>query len=130
VYLPRVAFTVLVVEDDPDLVHVFSSALGRAGHDVLVAATGARALEVVQSYVVHVVVTDRGLPDVDGTQAIAQMRELGYRGAVLVTSGHAGPEHEAACRAAGADAVLGKPFRLAELVQRVVDLAGGRELVA
>lgn len=122
--------TVLVVEDDPDLVHVMSVALGRAGHDVLVAHTAARALEVVQSYAVHVVVTDRGLPDADGTQAIARMRELGYRGAVLVTSGQSGPEHEAACRAAGADAILDKPFRLAELVQRVVDLAGGGELVA
>ena len=43
----------------------------------------------------------------------------GFLGAVLVTSGHAGPDHVAACLGAGADDVLGKPFTLAELVDRV-----------
>ena len=37
----------------------------------------------------------------------------------MVTSGHAGPEHVAACLGAGADDVLGKPFGLADLVDRV-----------
>ena len=62
---------------------------------------------------------DRGLPDMDGLEATASLREDGFLGAVVVTSGHAGPEHVAACLGAGADDVLGKPFGLADLVDRV-----------
>ena len=119
----------LLVEDEPDLAHVMSEALLRAGHEVVVADTGARALATIRSRHVDVVVVDRGLPDGDGTAAVAQMRALGFTGAVLVTSGYVGPEHEAACRDAGADGVLSKPFRLAELVERVQELVDGQELV-
>ncbi len=125
-----VPISVLLVEDEPDLAHVMSLALQRAGHQVVMADTGARAVEIIGSAHVDVVVADRGLPDMDGAEAVAQMRALGYSGAVLVTSGHTGEEHEAVCREAGADRVLSKPFKLAEMVERVRQLASGRELVA
>ena len=130
-YRLLVPISVLLVEDDPDLAFVMSRALDRAGNDVVVANDGAAALEIILgSERVDVVVTDRGLPDMDGLRVVARMREHGFPGAVLVTSGQIGEDHEAACRAAGADSVLGKPFRLAELVERVDELATGRELVA
>ena len=127
----RVPLLVLLVEDDPDLTCVMSRALQRSGDEVVVAHTGADALEIILgSRPVDVVVTDRGLPDMDGVEAVARMREVGFSGAVLVTSGHVGEQHEAACREAGADAVLSKPFRLVELADRVRELAAGSELVA
>lgn len=127
----RVPLLVLLVEDDPDLACAMSRALQRSGDEVAVAHTGAHAVEIILgSRPVDVVVTDRGLPDMDGVEAVARMRELGFSGAVLVTSGQVGEQHEAACREAGADAVLSKPFRLVELVDRVRDLAAGKELVA
>ncbi len=125
-----VPISVLLVEDEPDLAHVMSLALERAGHQVVMADTGAHAVEIIRSAHIDVVVTDRGLPDMDGAEAVAQMRVLGYAGAVLVTSGYAGEEHEAVCREAGADLVLNKPFTLAELVERVRQLASGQEMVA
>ena len=111
--------TVLIVEDEPDLAQVMELALGRAGFDVLVVDTGSEAHAVVGSRQVDVVVMDRGLPDMDGLEATAFLRAAGFLGAVLVTSGHAGTDHVAASLGAGADDVLGKPFTLAELVERV-----------
>ena len=109
----------LIVEDEPDLAQVMELALGRAGFDVLTVDTGTEARASVGGRRVDVVVMDRGLPDMDGLEAIASLRADGFLGAVLVTSGHAGPDHVAACLGAGADDVLGKPFTLAELVDRV-----------
>jgi DNA-binding response OmpR family regulator len=111
--------TVLIVEDEPDLAQVMELALGRAGFDVLAVDTGSEARAVIGSRQVDVVVMDRGLPDMDGLEATAFLRAAGFLGAVLVTSGHAGTDHVAASLGAGADDVLGKPFTLAELVDRV-----------
>ena len=111
--------TVLIVEDEPDLAQVMELALGRAGFDVLAVDTGSEARAVIGSRQVDVVVMDRGLPDMDGLEATAFLRAAGFLGAVLVTSGHAGTDHVAASLGAGADDVLGKPFTLSELVDRV-----------
>ena len=118
-YRRAVPTTVLIVEDEPDLAQVMALAIGRAGFDVLTVDTGADARTTVSRSAVDVVVMDRGLPDMDGLEATASLREDGFLGAVVVTSGHAGPDHVAACLGAGADDVLGKPFTLADLVDRV-----------
>jgi DNA-binding response OmpR family regulator len=120
---------VLLVEDEPDLIQVMEVALRRGGFDVVVAESGAQAVHTALSRPIDVVMVDRGLPDMDGTVATAQMRAGGYRGGILVTSGHSGPEHVDACRAAGADDVLDKPFALSELVSRVAQLLGAPEAV-
>lgn len=111
--------TVLLVEDEPDLAHAMALALGRAGFDVVTVDSGSAARASIGGRRIDVVVMDRGLPDMDGLDATASLRADGFLGAVLVTSGHAGPDHVAACLGAGADDVLGKPFTLAELVERV-----------
>lgn len=111
--------TVLIVEDEPDLAQVMEIALSRAGFDVLTVGSGADARASIGRRHVDVVVMDRGLPDTDGLEVTASLRADGFLGAVVVTSGHAGTDHVAACLGAGADDVLGKPFTLAELVDRV-----------
>jgi DNA-binding response OmpR family regulator len=111
--------TVLIVEDEPDLAQVMELALGRAGFDVLTVDTGSEARARIRQHDVDVVVMDRGLPDMDGLEAAASLRADGFLGAVLVTSGHAGTDHVAESLGAGADDVLGKPFTLVELVDRV-----------
>ncbi len=111
----------LLVEDEPDLAQAMALALSRAGFDVVTVDSGSGARASIGGRRADVVVMDRGLPDMDGLEATASLRADGFLGAVLVTSGHAGPDHVAACLGAGADDVLGKPFTLVELVERVRD---------
>jgi two-component system KDP operon response regulator KdpE len=120
---------VLLVEDEPDLISVMERALSRAGHEVVVAQSGAQAIQVTRSRHIDVVTVDRGLPDMDGTVVAAQMRAGGFRGGIVVTSGYSGREHVDACLSAGADGVLCKPFALSELVDRVAELIGAAEAV-
>jgi len=121
--------TVLLVEDEPDLIQVMEIALRRMGLDVVVVRSGAQAVQITRSRHIDVVTVDRGLPDMDGTVVAAQMRAGGFRGGILVTSGYSGREHVNACRSAGADGVLSKPFALSELVGRVTELIGAAEAV-
>jgi DNA-binding response OmpR family regulator len=114
-----VAATVLIVEDEPDLVHVMRLVLTRAGFDVHCEGAGEAARTRVRQVHVDAVVMDRGLPDMDGLEAVRLLRSDGYRGPILVVSGCAGPEHESTSLDAGADAVLAKPFSLADLVEQV-----------
>lgn len=123
VYVSLVPLTVLLVEDEPDLARVMTVSLSRAGFDVVVRATAADALEVVAGQHVDVLVTDRGLPDGDGMDLVRRVRRDGFAGTVLVASGRSGPAHDEECRAGGADIVLAKPFRLADLTARLRDLA-------
>ncbi|WP_374456689.1 response regulator transcription factor [Nocardioides sp.] len=111
--------TVLLVEDEPDLVRVMTLSLTRAGFDVLVSGTSADAVEVLASRHVDVMIADRGLPDADGADLVRRVRRDGFTGTVLIASGRSGTAHDEECLAAGADGVLAKPFRLADLVARL-----------
>lgn len=109
----------LIVEDEPDLVHVMGLVLTRAGFEVRQEGAGQAARTLVREGGFDAVVMDRGLPDMDGLDAVRLLRSDGYLGPILVVSGFAGDEHVAASLDAGADAVLAKPFSLADLVDRV-----------
>jgi two-component system OmpR family response regulator len=110
---------VLIVEDEPDLAHVMGVVLTRAGFEVHHEGAGEAARSLVREVRTDAVVMDRGLPDMDGLEAVRLLRSDGYLGPILVVSGFAGAEHVAASLGAGADAVLAKPFSLAELVEQV-----------
>ena len=119
VYVAKVPTTVLLVEDEPDLVRVMTISLTRAGFDVLVCGTSADAVEIIGTNQVDIMITDRGLPDADGADLVRQVRRDGFAGPVLIASGRSGAAHDEECLAAGADGVLSKPFRLADLVTRL-----------
>lgn len=118
-YRQRVPATVLIVEDEPDLAHVMRVVLTRAGFQVHGEGAGEAARTLAGQVHLDAVVMDRGLPDMDGLEAVGLLRSDGYRGPILVVSGFAGAEHVAASLAAGADAVLAKPFSLTDLVEQV-----------
>lgn len=121
--------TVLIVEDEPDLAHVMRHVLTRAGFEVHGEGTGEAARTLARRVQPDAVVMDRGLPDMDGLEVVGLLRSDGYRGAILVVSGCADPEHVSTSLAAGADAVLAKPFSLSDLVEQV-RLALGTDAVA
>ncbi|KQV73491.1 hypothetical protein ASC64_18825 [Nocardioides sp. Root122] len=109
----------LLVEDEPDLVRVMTISLSRAGFEVLVCGTSADAVDLLATHHVDILITDRGLPDADGADLVREVRRDGFAGPVLIASGRSGPAHDEECLAAGADGILSKPFRLADLVTRL-----------
>jgi two-component system, NtrC family, sensor kinase len=113
--------SVLVVEDDPDLCRLLASALGNAGYDVRVVYTAVAGLAQAREWPPHLVLLDLRLPDLDGLSLIARLAAEPRTASlpVVVMSARADARTRAAAAAAGARAVIAKPFELDEVVALV-----------
>ena len=110
--------TVLVVDDEPEIVRLVRDYLERAGFTVAVAADGPSALRAARSARPDIVVLDLGLPGMDGLDVARELRRDGEVPVIMLTA-----RTEEADRVAGlelgADDYVSKPFSPRELVARV-----------
>jgi DNA-binding response OmpR family regulator len=118
--------TILLVDDD-EYVHVALTATLRSLRaTILRATTAAEALELARSQPPDLAIIDLGLPDADGYQLTRWLRaEPGLDELrILMITGQS-PDERAA-RKAGADQILGKPFKLHEFMEAVTRHLGSR----
>jgi CheY-like chemotaxis protein len=102
---------VLVVDDEPDQRYLLRRIFERAGHDVVEAGDGAAALRSARESPPDLVVTDIMMPVMDGGELIRLLRsEPGTAGIPIVSV--SGDWH----LAAGADAIVPKPYDWKELI--------------
>jgi CheY-like chemotaxis protein len=108
--------TLLIVEDDADVRHLFRTALALGGYRVQEAADGLEALKLLDCDPPDLVVLDLGLPIVDGAavrQEIAAQAHTRNIPIVVVTgSAVVPPDLDVAC-------ILYKPVSIAELLRTV-----------
>jgi two-component system, OmpR family, KDP operon response regulator KdpE len=110
--------TVLVVDDEPQILRALRINLRVRHYDVHVAGTGAQALEVAAKHTPDLVVLDLGLPDMDGVEVIQGLR--GWTDApIIVLSGRADSSDKVEALDAGADDYVTKPFSMEELLARM-----------
>ena len=126
------ATRILIVEDEPELVRALRINLRARHYDVLTAATGREALAVAASRPPDAIILDLGLPDIDGTEVIVELRRW-YHAPIIVLSGRTSPGDKIGALDVGADDYVTKPFAMAELLARLRaalrrDEAEGRDL--
>lgn len=109
---------VLVVDDEPQIVRALAINLRARGFEVRSAGDGGEALAAVTAHQPDVIVLDLGLPDIDGVDLIARMREH-TRAPILVLSGRADSTDKVDALDAGADDYVTKPFGMDELLARL-----------
>lgn len=114
---------VLVVEDDAKLASLIGRMLDRAGYRAVLAPTGDDALRLMREQRPDAVVVDVMIPHPDGIEVCRKFRRDGWGGPIIAVSARSSPDHCRRTIEAGADAFLGKPFRLADLVATLDDLA-------
>jgi two-component system KDP operon response regulator KdpE len=108
---------ILVVEDEAQLQRAWQINLRARLYDVMTAPTGRQALALAASRVPDAVILDLGLPDVDGTEVIVELRRW-YRPPIIVLSGRISPRDIIGAPDAGADDCVTKPFAMGELLTR------------
>ncbi|HEV7702852.1 MAG TPA: response regulator transcription factor, partial [Gemmatimonadaceae bacterium] len=111
--------SVLVVEDDPDLLAVLPRILTGAGYIVRTAADGEDALSKVLDDAPALAILDVGLPKLSGYELARELRSRGYQFPVLMLTARVTVDDKVSGLDAGADDYLAKPFEYAELLARV-----------
>jgi CheY-like chemotaxis protein len=109
--------TVLVVDDEVDLLFTIALSLELAGYRVLKASSGEEALEVVEAEQPDAVVLDLRLPGIDGWEVLRRLADMGRFPAMPVVLLSAQVDAATAARAVelGCHAHLAKPFSTTEL---------------
>ena len=109
---------ILVVEDDPAVRNLVTTALDLHGYDVERAETGELAVMEAASRNPDLIMLDLGLPDIDGVEVIAKVR--GWSAVpIIVISARTEDSDKIGALDAGADDYLTKPFSVEELLARV-----------
>ncbi|MFO0690847.1 MAG: response regulator [Myxococcota bacterium] len=109
---------VLVVEDEVAVRRFLRASLSAHGFRVLEAGTGSEGLSLAASHRPDVVLLDLGLPDGDGLDWLARLREWS-RAPVIVISARGREDDKVGALDAGADDYLTKPFGVNELLARI-----------
>jgi two-component system response regulator PilR (NtrC family) len=123
------ANSVLVVDDEPDLLTLYELTLLREGLEVETAATVAQARELLQSRVFRAVISDMRLPDGTGLDLLRWLEEGGRNEKVIVVTAYGSPENAVTALKAGAFDYLTKPVDLRQF-RSVVASAMGRQPAA
>jgi len=110
---------VLVIEDNGDMRNLLRLVLEDAGHDVLTATHGKEGLAYVNGHRVDVVVTDLFMPEMDGIEVIAALRQQFPGVRIVAMSGRPGVDYLPVARELGAAQILRKPFEMDELLSAV-----------
>jgi two-component system, OmpR family, response regulator MprA len=110
---------VLVVDDDPAVRRSLSTALGRAGYEVLAADSGNAALARLVAVSVDAIVLDVAMAEPNGLEVCRRLRGRGDRTPILMLTARGLVDDRVAGLDAGADDYLVKPFALAELRARL-----------
>jgi len=109
---------ILVVDDEPGLVHALAINLRAHGWEVTSAPDGAGALDLAASWHPDVILLDLGLPDLTGLDVIAGIRGWS-RVPIVVLSARQHGEDKVDALDAGADDYVTKPFAMNELLARL-----------
>jgi two-component system KDP operon response regulator KdpE len=112
------AGTILVVEDEQPIRELLATTLSAAGFQVLQATTAREGETLAGNRKVDLFLVDLGLPDRDGMQLIAQLRQWTRR-PIIVLSARTDEQQKVRALDAGADDYLTKPFGVAELHARL-----------
>jgi len=109
---------VLIIDDEPQIRKFLRISLGAQGYEVIEAETGKSGIEKCALETPHLVILDLGLPDLDGQEVLAKIREWSEV-PIIVLSVRANEEEKVTALDHGANDYVTKPFGIAELIARV-----------
>jgi len=117
---PAVAH-LMIIEDDDDTLEMLRATLERHGFQVTACESAAETLRLAPKITVDLIVSDIGMPQMDGFEMIRQLREIDHYKTVpaIALSGYATPKDEKAALIAGFDAHVSKPVDPAELLKLI-----------
>ena len=120
--------SVIIIDDEPDIRELVSRMLSESGASVTVATSAEEAITLIERDRPNMLITDIGMPDIDGFELLRRVRALGEaRGgklpAIALTAFARSEDRTRALRA-GFQVHLTKPVDPSELIATVASIAG------
>ncbi len=119
--------TILLVDDDRDILSAMETALEDLGPTILTAANGNQAVEQTENKTPDLLILDQMLPGRSGflvMEKIKRGKEKTDPPRVIMITGNQGTRHRVYAETLGVDLYLNKPFRMDKLVDAVKQLLG------
>ncbi|MEK9136571.1 MAG: ATP-binding protein, partial [Bacteroidota bacterium] len=119
--LPGGTETILVIEDEDMLRELTRAALEAKGYGVITASDGADAVKLYKKHFqeIALVISDLGLPKLDGTRVFNELRKINPGVKVVIATGYIEPGVKSGLFKAGAQGFLQKPYKPAEILKIV-----------
>jgi CheY-like chemotaxis protein len=115
--------TILVIEDDPDVLSMIVKHLRYWGYGVISAKDGMEGMKKLEAGGYQLIITDIVMPYISGVGVVTASKERRPQIPVIAITGY-GKEPEAAALEKKADMVLGKPIKMAVLKEHIEGLLG------
>ncbi len=115
-------FRILVVEDDADLCQLFCRALSRSNYHPIGAENAQKALEILDTEYIDLIISDVMMPGMDGFEFIRQLRDAQIDLPVLIITAKGDILDKQQGFQAGADDYMVKPIDIKEMLFRVAAL--------
>ncbi len=110
---------ILIVEDDNDLLELLEHRLMKEGYETLGFLNTKNVRRALNEEMIDLILMDRNLPDIEGSEFIALLREQGMDVPVIYLSAKDTKYHIEEGFLRGADDYLTKPFEMQELLLRI-----------
>lgn len=110
---------ILIVEDHEHLAMIYKSILEKHFFNVLISSNGQDALDLLEKIYVDLIITDVMMPEIDGFEFAALLREAGYEMPILMVTARDTFEDKKRGFKIGIDDYMVKPIDLDEMVLRV-----------
>ena len=110
---------VVIVEDEEDILELIEYNLEKAGYETMGFRSTKSVAQLLEEECVDLLIMDRNLPGVEGSEFVAQMREKGVETPVIYLSAkNKESDIEEGCERGGDD-YMTKPFNMKELILRI-----------
>lgn len=114
--------TILIAEDDPDVLHIVDTRLRAAGYRTVIAVDGQQTVDALGTTSPAIVVLDLMMPKLTGFDVLVKLRQREQRPRTIVVSARGRDEDITRAFELGADDYVSKPFNPEELVARIARL--------
>ena len=127
--VPRRAWKILLVEDNPVNQKFALTVLGKAGHRATLANNGQEALALARGARFDAILMDIQMPGMDGFAAARRIRQMGIDTPIIAMTAHAMSGLREAILEAGMNDYLAKPVQARQLLEKLEALRAGLSAV-
>ena len=114
--------SILIVEDNKDMQFLISNMLREEGFETIIAENGLDAVELVKKQIPDLILSDIGLPGINGLQVLKRVKQIKEELAVIIMSGSFNDDKIYEARKLGAADFISKPFDNNILINKVRNL--------